>query len=798
MADQVKPGGGGGGSLRSGGLGGAPPAFVKGPTPDAPVAGALAASVGARASLHEILAGVRAGNVPQERAQFRMLLLSNPNYFGTLEGSELAPVVAIKGNTTYEELQCVGYEPQLEVLEGVVLIKQDSGYLGGICTTGSVEYVRFYLSTDGGSTWVDQGQASFAVHDIPGDKPLEYAVSLSVDPARTWCFFENLIKVRAILSWNDPPPANTPSFSPVWGNVVDVDIQVDPFKLIILGDILKEAKLQLPDNLANLVDLEMEIPGPPPKKLDALELHTLYAKSDVPPHRYLLETVQEHLVSTGILEAPAAAQVAGQAGLATKAPGSLFQLVDVDLSKLLGAVFDTFGNTTYEGLDCVGLNRVTDTLEAALTVKLSSGYSGDLCTAGSNEYVAFWVDWGAGWEYAGTSSVNVHDIQGIPPGGLHYAVALPISLAAHRRPCDSGAQVVKARAILSWQTTPSTLDPEYEPTWGNRIDTLVEIAPGPDVQPGTHAPNIETVGHVDVLYIDPTTGLATGPSTGGFSVLDSPFGGAILLTGHIAYPPDSYLGGAAPLQYRVWAFSGGSWQKLTYSFGVTVHRLHNGTWLPGLAVTQTADADGWYDYLEDTEGAFRRTVAENVLHIWYTNPSMNDLGYVLIEARDSANPMGPHWWSNWVTLQLDNLPPQSDLVITSGGGACADFDIGDLIEGTYSVSDQGNHFGAFHLYVEPSPQADTGQLTVDPAPSGPPVVVGPVAPPNISRSYTGLPGGVPTIGESGTWSLDTSQMPRCGYVVRMDAWDRTNVNSSGPGWWATPITVGLCLREKEE
>jgi hypothetical protein len=40
-------------------------------------------------------------------------------------------------------------------------------------------------------------------------------------------------------------------------------------------------------------------------------------------------------------------------------------------------------------------------------------------------------------------------------------------------------------------------------------------------------------------------------------------------------------------------------------------------------------------------------------------------------------------------------------------------------------------------------------------------------------------------------------MPRCGYVLRMDAYDRTNVNSGGPGWWATPITVGLCLREKK-
>lgn len=758
--------------------------------------------VAEHASLRDILGGVREGTVRPERAQFRALLLSNPNYFGTLEGSEFAPVLPIQGNTTYEELQCVGFDPQLELLEAVVLVKQDSGFLGGICTSGSIEYIRFYLSFDGGATWDDQGQASFSAHDIPGDKPLEYAVSLAVDPKKRWCFVENLIKVRAILSWNNPPPANSPNFSPVWGNAVDADIQVDPFWWFYLGDLLTEAKVKIPADLVDLVDLQTPIPGPPPKKLDALELHSLYAKADVPPHRYLLDAVEQQLTTPGlagqITVATEAAPLTAAGLSANVGAGSIFQTIGIDVGDLIKGILDTFGNTTYEELDCVGLNRVTDSLEAVLSVKLSSGYSGELCTAGSYEYVAFWTDWGSGWEYAGTSSVNVHDIKNLPPNGLSYGVVLPISLAERRRPCKSGAQVIRVRATLSWQTPPSKLDPDYEPTWGNRIDTLVEIAPGPEIPVGTHPPSLETIGHVDVVYINPATGLATGPSTGGFSVLDSPFGAAILLTGHLAYPPNSYGGGAQPLRYRVWVSSdaGASWQTLSYPFGIAYRTLTSGVWSAGIPFTQTeVELGGWYEYLEDITGSAQRFVTENVLHIWHTNPTMNDLAYILIEAKDPADPFAPHWWSNLVTIRLDNLIPEVSLAITSGGGGCADFDVGDLIQGAYEVSDQGDHFGSFHLYVMPSPQADLGELTVDPAG---PSVVGPVAPPNISRSYTGLPGGVPTTGESGAWSLDTAKMKRCGYVLRLDAWDRTNVNSTGPGWSAVPATVGLCLRDPDK
>ena len=57
---------------------------------------------------------------PKERAAFKGLLLANPNYFGTLVKSPFTPVLQVSGNTFYEELGCVGYQPQQEMLEGVV------------------------------------------------------------------------------------------------------------------------------------------------------------------------------------------------------------------------------------------------------------------------------------------------------------------------------------------------------------------------------------------------------------------------------------------------------------------------------------------------------------------------------------------------------------------------------------------------------------------------------------------------------------------------------------------------------
>jgi len=71
------------------------------------------------------------------RKNMKALLLANPNYFGNLKGSEFKPVLNIAGDTAYEEIGCVGFNPQLNRLEAVVYINQDSGYDGDVCSSGS-------------------------------------------------------------------------------------------------------------------------------------------------------------------------------------------------------------------------------------------------------------------------------------------------------------------------------------------------------------------------------------------------------------------------------------------------------------------------------------------------------------------------------------------------------------------------------------------------------------------------------------------------------------------------------------
>jgi hypothetical protein len=86
----------------------------------------------------------------------------------------------------------------------------------------------------------------------------------------------------------------------------------------------------------------------------------------------------------------------------------------------------------------------------------------------------------------------------------------------------------------------------------------------------------------------------------------------------------------------------------------------------------------------------------------------------------------------------------------------------------YSVSDE--HFGTLALDVEPAGPAHGAAVN----------------PP--SRSYPI----VPTLGENGDWTLDTTGMDPCGYVVRLRTWDRTIVSSNG-GWYCEDF-VGFCLK----
>lgn len=121
----------------------------KSPTPAAPDKTAVAAAIA----------------IEPERANFKTLLLANPNHFGNMPELGFTSVKILSQQTTYEELTCIGLHPEGNRLEGVVNIKRSSGYGGGSCTNGSIEYVRFFVRR--GKVWHDLGVTTFTSHDPP-------------------------------------------------------------------------------------------------------------------------------------------------------------------------------------------------------------------------------------------------------------------------------------------------------------------------------------------------------------------------------------------------------------------------------------------------------------------------------------------------------------------------------------------------------------------------------------------------------------------------------------------------------
>ncbi len=608
--------------------------------------------------------------IEHERQHFQRLMLANPNYFGNLDVSEFKPVKSIQTNTSYEEMVCVGLNPPYDRLEAVIHIKRDSGYSGDICSPGSFEYVRFYVDLFDNNTWHDVGVSRVKVHDIPGDKPLSYAVRRDFSAFKKFCPFENIIRVRAILQWGTPPPPNTPGYVPVWGNVVNIQVQIHPLKFWTLGDLVAELnqyEYEIPDPIGPIIkqlDPAVSLPALEAQPLSLVDKQKMYARSGVPVHRFAFQEIQQLLQ----LPDPNAAVDVGQSALVEL--GLPVAEIDDLIGKLL---LPTDGDTSFEELRCVGLYPENDLIEAVLTVKKSSGYSGQLCGRGSTEYVAFWMDFddGSGFQHMGTATVNVHDLQSIPDDDLQYAVFLKTDLSQFRVPCEIGPRVVRLRAILSWETPPPPANPNYVPVWGNREEALVQLRPG--VLKG-HIPLIETVGDIAVNEINQGSGLATGPAEiGAFSVLDSPFGGTVTITGRIGDPPNSFGGGAAPYKYRVEVFGPApynSWQPLTNPISVKISE-----WLLGIpqqcalgdytcdvTLTPSDDGDGlgpgWYDYLEDIKGPNQRFLVVDKLASWVTTKDMEGLWRIRITAKDtSVNPPLVFPGIQLVRVRVDNTHP---------------------------------------------------------------------------------------------------------------------------------------------
>src|ERR1700726_668630 len=81
--------------------------------------------------------------ISYKRQNFLDLLAHNPNYFGTAPDSFYGPVSPLYYETTYEQLECIGYNPLLRVLSATIEIKLPYGFDGDLCSNGSFKYVRF-------------------------------------------------------------------------------------------------------------------------------------------------------------------------------------------------------------------------------------------------------------------------------------------------------------------------------------------------------------------------------------------------------------------------------------------------------------------------------------------------------------------------------------------------------------------------------------------------------------------------------------------------------------------------------
>ena len=719
----------------------------------------------------------------QERTQFKSLLLANPNYFGNLKESGFQVVKKIVSNTSYEQLTCIGFSPNLNLLEATIQIKLASGFSGELCGPGSTEYVRFYIDYGGG--WQDLGAAGFNTHDIPNikdcagkpDKPLSYVVTLPFEPKRDFCGSPLLPSVRGVLSWQSLPPANDPTWIPVWGNVLDQHIQIKPRPTWVIDvvDVLAKSvdkKLKLPPQLDDLALQEIPHPEPPPVELaDLAKMYQVKSAAKavkgkslatmVEPHRFGLAHIQKAL-NLSQVNPKAFPEVVAQ-----------WKALGIDWSALIAALEKTSGDVSYEELTCLGLDYNREWLYGTFVVKKPSGFSGDLCSPGSKEYVAFWADWNntCEWKYLGTTTVEVHDISGIPADGLHYAAVLPVNLDPYRQSCEL-PKISRVRAVLSWNTPPSVTDPNAIPYWGNRLDTHVQIKPGEPTHPGEPPKAaIRALGGINIEDID-TGPLGNGMTKAGAKFwyyetpadpwgLDRacPFGGVVWVEGKYLY------GYKYRVSVRKESDPPSSVTYLTNSFNV--RRADIGS------DPQTIDGAGFFTYKDPLQ------YLDSRLAWWST--SGDEVWVVQLEVAnmfDVVVATSPEY-----RLQLDNtaplpvpikVPPTIDIHI-DGSGDCMDFTAGDLISGHFVAQDV--HFGGFSLSTLPN----TASI-----PSNQPT--------------TAQPSTSPTAGSPGAaWVLNTASpvsMKPCGYVVRLEVFDRSIVGSQPGSHNWNHIETGLCLRKK--
>lgn len=701
--------------------------------------------------------GEDTGKLVELRNNAKMFLLENPNYFGIQDKEnkllqEFQPVIDLLSNTGFEELTCVSYNPQLQRLSANIKIKQGFGYAGGPCTNGSKEFVRFFVSYDGGATWDDEGVVDFDAHDLAFDIDLCYELGKAFIPKKRSCCDRKAVLplVKAILSWNTIPPPGIWWWTPVWGNSMNANIQVAPSKSIFCHF----------HHLFEKIDIKLN-----EEQFDFLENAVAdYDFTSIIQENISLKELKRYYggkVEDARIGYQFAHQLLSDSDAINDNKFAFFKKYDLDLKSILEFFKPKKFNTGYEEVSCVGLNRNFNLLNAAVHVKRATGYSGDLCKKGSWEYLAYYMDFGAGWVYMGTTSVNVHDIPTIPNEGLWYNAPLSVYLTPYQKKwCETGR--AKIKVILSWVVVPP-VDPNWVAPWGDWEECNVEIKPLPAGIPEEEIyPFVELLGGMPVDLISSLTGNATGMHTLGFTANDSPFDGNITIRGRL------FNQNAHSFKYRL----------MITEPATAIHPIMSdvilktdtfGVLSPAITLTPSIP-DGWIDYLANP---FSNTVIVDDLFGNFV-PTKNGMHSIRIEFWDvTANVI---YNSNTVLFNVDTIYPDVDIVITSGMGDCGDFVPGDTISGTYSIIDTYCH--SMSISMTPAAEAAGSIISIDGIVTS-------------SLSYAG--GTLPGTGQSGTWQIQTpATIKPCGYNVWINGNDRTIVHSSG-FYHHSQLAKGFCI-----
>ncbi|WP_276166449.1 hypothetical protein [Zobellia alginiliquefaciens] len=509
------------------------------------------------------------------RFQFNSIVKLNPNYFGAYEKLKLPKIPPIitpkKGDTKYEELECIGLYPETDELEAVFKVKLPYGFGGNLCSDGSKEYVSFYV--DYGSGFQSVGPAvSVNTHSLGTVRkgPLCYAVKQFVDFEKKSCKTPYLVKVRAILSWNTPPMG--PNYIPTWGNIKDAWVQIDPIKKSwdILTD--KFSDISLVKSYSDLQVSKKEL-------IESLQSSLDYNKKGLEKERVDFKD--------NILKNPNFYAAMADKDNFQSAVEQIYMLPPEILEKFKPKLIDPkwllpvkpFNyNTNYEELTCVGLYPERDTLEATVAIKKQNGYKGNLCSTGSEEYVAFYVNWGdgLGYQHEGTKFFKAHDIpRDVNP--LMYAVNLRVRDMAKKLKRCKEENIIRVRAILSWEIAPTSHT--YRPSWGNVKECRIQVRPYGSVNDKCEIQHVNKV-LVEDINSQGYARKVIDDSTFSPSIFDRPFGATIAIWGSI--------NNATAVYYRM-RFSddnGATWNTV-----LTKRKYRTGF----LTVAErTPDADGWF------------------------------------------------------------------------------------------------------------------------------------------------------------------------------------------------------------